>query len=336
MFQGAGAINPEKDVPVHDPEMQRRLRENAKNQYGPKFDPRIQGWRKQQAGEMAQDRAGMQQAYDYAKGVGSGQIQTAAQQQQLQGMQTTAQTQQGMAASAGGGYARAAAQGAIAGNMASQSAQNAAQAGGLQAVEMQRAQAQQGQIAAQQRAMDLQAQGMSADEAMQIAQMQIEGRGLGQQAELGFGDLEMEGAKQGFGSQLGAYRRQQQRFYGHKQRADGAVGEALAITGKAMMMSDERAKNVDSDRSMVGDFLDALSDSRASYTYKDKRNEPTATPTGGKYLGIMAQRLEQVPGVGRQLVKDTPRGKMVEGMALMSALAAGVGELNERIKKVRA
>lgn len=71
-----------------------------------------------------------------------------------------------------------------------------------------------------------------------------------------------------------------------------------------------------------------------TYKYKDPSNEPTSEPNGGRYLGVMAQNVEQAPEIGRQIVKDTPRGKVLEGGALMSAMAGGLGRLHERVSQL--
>lgn len=94
------------------------------------------------------------------------------------------------------------------------------------------------------------------------------------------------------------------------------------------VMSDVNTKDVTSGHAADG-FLESL----APYTfrYKDSSNEPTNHPTGGEYLGVMSQNVEKSP-TGSTLVKDTPKGKMLEGGALMSGLAAGVGRLHERLK----
>lgn len=70
-----------------------------------------------------------------------------------------------------------------------------------------------------------------------------------------------------------------------------------------------------------------------SYRYKDSANEPATQPTGGRYLGVMAQDLEKTP-YGEQLVKDTPRGKMLEHGAVTSAALAGLGRLHERVARL--
>ena len=70
-----------------------------------------------------------------------------------------------------------------------------------------------------------------------------------------------------------------------------------------------------------------------SYRYKNPQNEPATSPTGGRYLGVMAQDLEKTP-YGDQLVKDTPRGKMLEHGAVTSAALAGLGRLHERVAQL--
>jgi hypothetical protein len=97
-----------------------------------------------------------------------------------------------------------------------------------------------------------------------------------------------------------------------------------------VVFSDEKGKK--EKHSEAESFLDSLHGGY-SYRYKDPSNEPSSEPTGGRYLGVMAQDLEKSP-VGPQIVKDTPKGKVLEGNALLSALAAGTGNLHERLKRV--
>jgi hypothetical protein len=95
--------------------------------------------------------------------------------------------------------------------------------------------------------------------------------------------------------------------------------------------SDARGKSVRPGGNTLADkFMEHLHP--YSYRYKDPKNEPRSTPTGGHYLGVLAQDVERSPAVGRQVVRDTPEGKVLEGGALSSALAAGVGRLHERLK----
>jgi hypothetical protein len=113
----------------------------------------------------------------------------------------------------------------------------------------------------------------------------------------------------------------------------GDVGVDLGVDALSFL-SDARAKKMirpGAGKSITDLLLNTFANSEASYRYKDPRQEPTNRPTGGKYLGVMAQAVEQVPEIGKQLVKDGPRGKTLEGQALLSALAAGEGRLNERL-----
>jgi hypothetical protein len=102
--------------------------------------------------------------------------------------------------------------------------------------------------------------------------------------------------------------------------------------GPELFSSDEKGKS-GKESTIAHAFLDSLHGGY-SYKYKDPSNEPSVEPTGGRYLGVMAQDLERVPEVGPQLVKNTPKGKYLEEKALVSALAAGEGNMHERLKRV--
>jgi hypothetical protein len=97
-------------------------------------------------------------------------------------------------------------------------------------------------------------------------------------------------------------------------------------------MSDERIKSqLKPGGHTVSDaFLQALSDSQSTYRYKDPSQEPTSHPSGGRYLGVMAQALEKTP-TGDTIVTNGPRGKSLEMGATLSAALAGEGRLNERV-----
>jgi hypothetical protein len=102
------------------------------------------------------------------------------------------------------------------------------------------------------------------------------------------------------------------------------------------LSSDERGKMAQvsegtksGQRSEADSFLASLHP--YTYEYKDPQNEPRDAPTGGRYLGVMAQDVERAPGVGRQIVTDTPHGKAIELPAMVSSLAAGTGRLHERL-----
>lgn len=111
--------------------------------------------------------------------------------------------------------------------------------------------------------------------------------------------------------------------------------KALSLSPPRVLSSDERGKVGGPGSHTADAFLDSLSDSASTYRYKDPSMEPSTTGgTGGKYLGIMAQRVEQTPEIGKQLVKDTPQGKVVEGQAMLSALAGGLGRLHQKVKEM--
>ena len=84
----------------------------------------------------------------------------------------------------------------------------------------------------------------------------------------------------------------------------------------------------------VQGFLDAIDP--YTYKYKDPANEPTDTPTGSDYLGVMAQDVEKAP-TGNTLVKQDAQGtKHLEMGAMISALAAASGYMHNRIKVLEA
>lgn len=98
-----------------------------------------------------------------------------------------------------------------------------------------------------------------------------------------------------------------------------------------LAMSDRTQKTIEK-KTLADAFLESLKP--YSYKYKDKHMEPRVIPTGGTYLGVMAQDLEKVPEVGHQLVVDTPAGKMVDQKSALSAVMAGLGRMDERLRAV--
>jgi hypothetical protein len=94
-------------------------------------------------------------------------------------------------------------------------------------------------------------------------------------------------------------------------------------------MSDA-TKKVITQPSLADSFLDHMKP--YSYKYKHPSLEPRVAPTGGTYLGVMAQDLERIPQLGPQIVVDTPHGKMVDQKTALSATMAGLARLNERVR----
>lgn len=92
------------------------------------------------------------------------------------------------------------------------------------------------------------------------------------------------------------------------------------------MMSDEDAKkNKIQDDEMIQQFLDHVAPYQ--YEYKDK------SMGEGKKYGVMAQDLEKSK-VGETLVRDTPRGKMVDMNHSMGVTLAALGYIHNRLKKL--
>ncbi len=110
------------------------------------------------------------------------------------------------------------------------------------------------------------------------------------------------------------------------QLANPAIGTQAYPLQQALAMSDKKNKNVDDDK--VQEFLDVL---RAhKYTYKD----PSMPGAGaGTYVSPMAQELEQ-SALGKNMVMDTPNGKMVDYGHGFGTILAAQAVLNERLKKL--
>lgn len=106
------------------------------------------------------------------------------------------------------------------------------------------------------------------------------------------------------------------------------IGKSVDDTGsqaaKMIMMSDEREKK-DIKRFDSKAFLDKLVG--ATFKYKDKSHGE------GEHTGVMAQDLEKTPE-GSALVKDTPKGKMVDYGKASSLMLASLADLNSRLKNL--
>lgn len=115
------------------------------------------------------------------------------------------------------------------------------------------------------------------------------------------------------------------------QSSSGLLGGMLQGVGQAgaAFLSDERQKKHVKDGSDDSyKFLDALKPK--TYEYKNPAL-PGAGP--GEHVSVMAQDLEKTKG-GKQMVKETPQGKMVDyGQGLAQMLAA-TADLHQRLKKL--
>lgn len=118
-----------------------------------------------------------------------------------------------------------------------------------------------------------------------------------------------------------------------QQRTASFLGGAGATA--AMAFSDENMKedikpSSDNGNKMVESFMDALKS--YTYEYKKKKNGEKENPEG-KVTSVMAQDLEKSE-LGKQMVKESPEGKMVDYAQGMAPLFAAIAELNSRTKKL--
>lgn len=110
----------------------------------------------------------------------------------------------------------------------------------------------------------------------------------------------------------------------------GALTNAAGNVG-GLIASDPKLKSdMHHDDSLVEAFLRHVDPK--SYSYKEKRDEPTGNPTGGKYLGVSADDVESAPGVGHQLVEEGPRGKQIKALPALSAAMAALGHMHGRLE----
>lgn len=116
-----------------------------------------------------------------------------------------------------------------------------------------------------------------------------------------------------------------------KQLNPGYMGYDMQVPYSYPMMSDRRSKEpmeLSEHNSTIQRFLDTLQ----PYEYKYKPNT-VAYDGGQKHMGIMAQDLEKTD-VGDNAVMDTQYGKMVDVKQLSALIAAGLGNVHERLKKL--
>lgn len=95
--------------------------------------------------------------------------------------------------------------------------------------------------------------------------------------------------------------------------------------GAAVAFSDEdlkKDKKKGNALRAVEEFLNSVEPYEYSYKGEDK-----------KRLGVMAQDMEESE-IGKQMVTDTPKGKVVDYGQGFSAMMAGLAEMNQRLKTI--
>lgn len=111
----------------------------------------------------------------------------------------------------------------------------------------------------------------------------------------------------------------------------GAAGATMFAASDENMKKDIKPTNQDGNK-LVESFMDALK----SYNYKYKEDAEGAAGKKnpkGEVTSVMAQDLEK-SDLGKQMVQDTPSGKIVDYAQGMAPLFAAIAELNERTKKL--
>ena len=189
------------------------------------------------------------------------------------------------------------------------------------------AQAQLGQILGQGRGQDVQTAQMMA----QQQQMRDQARLQALQQMFGISDAEMRARQQQ--DQLRV--QQAQTMMGLKPSSP--LGDALGMVGQVggavAAFSDKRLKKDIEDESGP-DAIDRMLDSLKPYSYEYK--DPDDPRKGrGRHFGVMAQDLEKSKK-GKELVEDTPEGKIVNYGKGLSTMMASIASIHERLKKVEA
>jgi hypothetical protein len=153
------------------------------------------------------------------------------------------------------------------------------------------------------------------DQALNLGMTQMELQQALQQGQLGLGYENMLAKR--YAASLGIP------TVGEQNRAMLATG----ISQVGSILSDRRAK---ADVKDADDDADEFMDSMApkSYRYSDEKANGA-----GRHMGVMAQDMER-SRMGRAVVRDTPRGKVLDSGRLVSGLAASVVRLNDRLRKL--
>lgn len=287
-------------------------------------------------------------ATEMARQAAMGQAPSVAQNQLLMGRDQSIQNAMAMANSVrGGGANLAAAQmgamrqgGETMGQVNQQSAM-------LRANEMAQARGQYGAMAAQQRAHDLQLQGLDAQQAQVQAQLEQQQKAQNDQYSLGLYGLGQHAADSSLNASMGRNRDQAGNEISAGQINAGVAAQnaaqaaangqmvvgaaAGAASGGATMFSDERLKtHMGSGSTATSDFLGSL----APTSYRYKEGVPGESPHADRF-GILAQDVGRTP-MGRSLIEETPIGKAISVPHATGALLAGEGELYARQRRLEA
>lgn len=113
-------------------------------------------------------------------------------------------------------------------------------------------------------------------------------------------------------------------------KKDANTTELWTKLGTAIVSDGRLKKNIKPAEPDIAELLSAIEGREKSFRYKDPTEPGTAD---GERFGLMAQDLER-SRAGKALVRNTPRGKVIDSsQAVMTALAA-LGHLAKRVDKM--
>lgn len=204
----------------------------GKTPYQAKRDPYYDQWAAQGDTRQLNDRQQLSDLYAQLQKQAAGGM-TPQQQQLLDNQQQGAGLQANIANSAAGGaYAQSAARGALLQNRGVQGMQDVQQQQQLKAADMMSATQQMQKVSQMQRAQDLQAQGLTAEDAMRQAEAEVKARGLNIDRSVGYAGLEAGS----IGYDNGAYMDALRRLAGIRQQniknSQQDFGTAMGIGGQ--------------------------------------------------------------------------------------------------------
>lgn len=206
-------------------------------------DPYMENWANQAGQNQQSDRQQLADLYAQLQAQAAGGS-TPQQRAMVQGYGQAAQNQNTLAQSArGGAYGRTAAGAALTQNVGTSGAVAGQQLNVQKQADQMNAQKQMLQVSTAMRAQDLQAQGMTAEDAMNKANLEAQARGMNIDYQEGWAGLEGQGIQGDWNSYVDAGRRgtkRQQDRKDQKQQTEGQIMQGMS-TGMAMM-SDTRAK----------------------------------------------------------------------------------------------
>lgn len=200
--------------------------------FGVQKDPYFSNWANDEKNRQLGDRQQLSDLYAQLNAQAHGAA-TPQQKQMLAQQGQAVQMQQNMANSAAGGaYAQSAARGALLQNRGVQGARDVQSQQQLKAADMMSATQQMQQVAQMQRAQDLQAQGLSMEDAFRQAEAESKARGMNINREIGYGGLELGSITNDYAMYQDALRRAAAERQMREQNAQRNQGQIMEWGGR--------------------------------------------------------------------------------------------------------